>query len=517
MHTSSHNVLEIFKHFILSKVQTGDPTIDIIIYSIIISMCSFVYIHIYTINDGANKLRCYFISKLGSLININYTELSTCSKRIISEYGSNRRHYPKSYIALLHYINKNIDLHVGLKCLKEVDEEGYIGGGIRQKHNDSSDIFSLLYKSNQNEPFYLHITMDGFKHLEVQCKMKKVGDRNNDKDSKIKIYEEEIILFSYKNSKDDLKKLVKACWDEFSAVQEKINKDKQFYLSYDCTDDDKPFFIESDLNCDKSIDDIFFEGKEALMKHYEYYLQDTNKHFNLCLHGPPGTGKTSVIQALLHLTKRHAVTINLNKIKSPEEFERLFCNLEINSKNLKPRDIIYIIEEIDGYGEIVKDRTQKFANEDLNKKVDNIVNSLNTINNVTSSQNNGNITVSNDKMGAISTKNNFNITNILNITQGVNQIQGLMIIISTNHFEYLDPALKRPGRMYCVKLNKHSKRTLLQQIKYLFKLEDNKIEDIDAKYEIPDNKFSGAEIEEFYSIYRTDIDGLLNECFLLKT
>ena len=490
--------------------------IDIIIYTIIISISSLVYSKLYNINRLGNNISSHIVGIYNKIFIPKYAEISTCSKRIISEYGNNKRHYPLSYISLLTYINQNLDKHTGLKCLKEIDNEGYTRTRVKKIDNNcNSDIFSLLYKANQIEPFYVYITMPKFKHLDIQCKMKKKDDDNNEKDVKIKVLEEEITIFSYKSSKKDLQDFVKACCDEYISTLKSENKDKRFYFTYDCIEDDRLFFNESDLMCNKTMDDIFFEGKEDLLEHYEYYLENPDKHFNLCLHGPPGTGKTSLIQAMLNLTKRHAMVINLNKIKTPEEFEKLFTNLEINSKDLKPRDLIYIIEEIDGY-DSVKDRKTKFATEELAEKVDNIANSLNTINHITSSQNKGNIVLSANDNSYKLTNNKFNITNILNITQGINHIPGLMIFISTNHINIIDPALYRAGRMYCIELCKHSQTTILQQIKYLFKLNDSQLKDITTKYEIIENKYSGAQIEEYYTLYRRDINKFLNKFFEIK-
>ena len=52
-----------------------------------------------------------------------------------------------------------------------------------------------------------------------------------EKDLKIKIEEDQIIIFSYKSSKKDLQNFIKACCDGYIADLNNENKDTKFYFS----------------------------------------------------------------------------------------------------------------------------------------------------------------------------------------------------------------------------------------------------------------------------------------------
>ena len=75
------------------------------------------------------------------------------------------------------------------------------------------------------------------------------------------------------------------------------------------------------LSDEKSFGTLFFQEKEALLNTVRHFQEKTGKYaikgspHKLCLllHGPPGTGKTSLIKALAHHTGRSIVNVQLSK------------------------------------------------------------------------------------------------------------------------------------------------------------------------------------------------------------
>ncbi|KAI1758356.1 BCS1 N terminal-domain-containing protein [Xylaria castorea] len=145
------------------------------------------------------------------------------------------------------------------------------------------------------------------------------------------------------------------------------------------------------------------------------------------LHGPPGTGKSSLSLALAGFFKMRIYIVSLSSVNATEEvLGNLFAEL--------PRRCVVLLEDIDSAG--------------LTHTRDGNGNS-----NPTPPQNNdemepGQVTRGNgDTNTNPNTSFRLSLSGLLNILDGVASQEGRILIMTTNHAEKLDKALIRPGRV----------------------------------------------------------------------
>ncbi len=82
------------------------------------------------------------------------------------------------------------------------------------------------------------------------------------------------------------------------------------------------------------------------------------------------------------------------------------------------------------------------------------------------------------------------LSHLLNILDGILEIDGRMIVMTTNHIDKIDEALKRPGRFdFVVEFKKFTSETINEMIYHLF----NKKFDVGKKYNL---QFTPAQIQE---------------------
>ncbi|KAJ8106151.1 hypothetical protein ONZ43_g7159 [Nemania bipapillata] len=147
------------------------------------------------------------------------------------------------------------------------------------------------------------------------------------------------------------------------------------------------------------------------------------------LHGPPGTGKSSLSLALAGFFKMRIYIVSLSSVNANEEIlGNLFAEL--------PRHCVVLLEDIDSAG-LTHTREENDGSNTAPADDDNDDLEPGQI-----TRGNGN-TIQNKP----SSSTRLSLSGLLNILDGVASQEGRILIMTTNHVEKLDKALIRPGRV----------------------------------------------------------------------
>eukprot|EP00615_Pteridomonas_danica_P006134 CAMPEP_0114336614 /NCGR_PEP_ID=MMETSP0101-20121206/5830_1 /TAXON_ID=38822 ORGANISM="Pteridomonas danica, Strain PT" /NCGR_SAMPLE_ID=MMETSP0101 /ASSEMBLY_ACC=CAM_ASM_000211 /LENGTH=713 /DNA_ID=CAMNT_0001468607 /DNA_START=133 /DNA_END=2274 /DNA_ORIENTATION=- len=127
------------------------------------------------------------------------------------------------------------------------------------------------------------------------------------------------------------------------------------------------------LSDEKSFNSLFFDEKAKLLAMVDHFTNKTGKYavsgyphkLGLLLHGPPGTGKTSLIKALAQYTKRNIVNVPLARITTNQELMDIMFDQQYAVQGdsipikLGFKDVIFVMEDVDAASKVVHRRDGK--------------------------------------------------------------------------------------------------------------------------------------------------------------
>ena len=312
-----------------------------------------------------------------------------------------------------------------------------------------------------------------------------------------------IMLSSEELNANDLKDVLNGWVREYKRMlNDDKNKNLKFYLYHPHNSEKGKYedyvpcktFLEYYFESGKTFKSLFFYEKQNIIKRLDFFInnrkwfQEMELPYTLgfLFHGDPGCGKTSTIKAIANYTRRHIVLLSLNKIKNMKELLNVFYETQINHAYVPLKKRLYVLEDIDAedFENIVVDRSKK---QDKDKAIDEVTSTLGNL-----------ITLldKNPKAAALDSQK-LTLANILEVMDGIMEMEGRMLIITTNYPERLDKALIRPGRIDMnIKFERMRRQDVRDLFQHYFKMElpgGGLTEE-----QLPDMKMTAAEVSQVF-------------------
>lgn len=346
-------------------------------------------------------------------------------------------------------------------------------------------------------------------------------DSDPDKKTTIKTDQISITLYSYESNISKIQDFVEDIKTKYLCSIENDRKGKRFIYSLKSQpkeDDDggRQLWNETLFESTRTFSNMFFEGKEDILDKINYFLSNKDWYYSngipytlgIGLYGPPGTGKTSFFKSLANLTGRHLVILSLKLVKTKQQLEEYFFENRYNLDNKKSSigfdKKIIIIEDIDCLGDVVwkreKEPTKKKSKKNSSPK-DQIGAAITKL-----IENNNNEKKEFIDLCKEKEEDPITLDDILNLWDGIKETPGRILGISSNHYDKLDHALIRPGRIDITLCLDNCTRSMIRQMyKQYYKCD---IEESSLN-KIKDRFYSPAEIINCYVLNRIDSKAFL--------
>ena len=353
-----------------------------------------------------------------------------------------------------------------------------IGYSDNEEENENNFINSDIFVVDQLK--YFKITED------IYCKVHRDIVKGDEK-KKFEMENISIEIYSYNKSLEQLKIYLDNIYKNYREERNKQRNYKKFIYTLVGSGSNNDYYGEREKKneweeCEfissRNFNNLFFDDKKKLIRKLNFFINnkkwyDYEGHpytLGLGLHGPPGTGKTSIIKCIANKLNRHIIIIPLSKIKTQREFSEYFFEQyynRANSRKIGWENKIIVFEDIDCMSDIVKKRKKNepsiIVNEEINQDKNILIQNklLNKIAKKIDDEHVESLVVDLDNKK----DDKITLSYILNIIDGIRETPGRILIITSNNYDSLDDALVRPGR---IDMTLEMKNTSIDTIKEMY-------------------------------------------------
>lgn len=348
----------------------------------------------------------------------------------------------------------------------------------------------------------------------------------------------EIHIYSFKSNVAVLKQYIEDRTRKYLDGLAETRHNKQFMYTlinnkYVERNEQLECWRENEFSSSKTFRNIFFENKTQVIDKIDFFLNNREWYaehglpytLGIGLYGPPGTGKTSFIKALTNYTKtRHLINMPMALIRTKKQLSDFYFEDQYNDLNL-PNSVgfmckIIVIEDIDCAGDIVLERSRNSSTQSSidggdaqSRNLD--VNEI-TLNDKINQMDEGiketireNILDASRKMltkMATPEEERITLDDILNLWDGIRETPGRILVISSNHYDKLDTALRRPGRIDITLGFKRVTHDVLREMyMHFYKTPIDETQLVNITPEL----YTPAEIANLYMLFRNDQNGFM--------